>query len=129
MTDQELEKNLVAKHECYICLDICTTPSPCLCQTFVHKQCLKKYMDTQGKKQCAVCLTELPNIQDRYSLKTQVTLYITINVLASLLQLNYSWIDVPIFIVTATVTTLTLIVVKLLTHKNQCLVYKEHTGT
>jgi len=86
-------------------------------------------MDTQGKKQCAVCLTELPNIQDRYSLKTQVTLYITINVLASLLQLNYSWIDVPIFIVTATVTTLTLIVVKLLTHNNQCLVYKEHTGT
>lgn len=129
MTDKDLEKNLVAKQECYICLDRCTTPSPCLCQTFVHKHCLKKYIDTQEKTQCGVCLTALPNIQDRYNLKTQVTLYITSNVLAILLQLNYSWIDVPIFMVTAAVSTIILMLVKILKHNNQCLVYKEHTGT
>ena len=124
MIEEELEKSLVAKQECYICLDICTTPSPCRCQTVVHKQCLKKYVDTQGKKQCSVCLTELPNIQLRYSLKKQVALYLTINILAILLQLHYAWIDVPIVI--GTVAGLTIIFACLLKVNNQCLVYKEH---
>lgn len=126
MSDTDLEKNLVHKQECYICLDICTTPSPCLCQTFVHKQCLQQYLDMQEKTQCNVCLSPLPTIQHRFSFRKQLAPYITVNVIAMCLQINYPWIDVPIVIVTISVSTVICVCIELLKYRyiNQCLVYK-----
>lgn len=129
MSVKDLEKNLVFQQECYICLDICTTPSPCLCQTFVHKQCLKKYIETQGKQKCNVCLTELPAIQHRFSFRKQLALYITANIFAICIQLNYSWIGVPIVIAIFSVSTVIWVCVQLLKYRyvNQCLLYKGRT--
>lgn len=129
MHSEDLEQNLVAKQECYICLELCTTPSPCLCTSFVHKHCLKTYIDTQQKQQCAVCLAKFPPIQSRWPLWKVGCLWAIVNIIAFVLQWmgTYSWIQSPIVIVTAVVSTLIFAGGQLLKHQdiNQCLVYKE----
>jgi len=129
MSYEDLEKNLFVQQECYICFDMCATQSPCRCTSFVHKQCLKKYIDTRKKHQCTVCLAEFPTVQYRFGKWRPSALYCVVNIIAFAIQWGwtYDWIRSPIVLVTFVSTTLALTGGRLLQHYfiNHCLVYKE----
>lgn len=55
----ELGKELVPEHECYICLEQCTTKSPCNCNVYVHKKCLDMWLQVMPNgphNHCTQCL-------------------------------------------------------------------------
>lgn len=129
MKNADLEENLVLKHECYICFEICTEASPCMCNTFVHKECLRNYIDSQEKRQCAVCLSDFPTIDSRFPKHLEAIILAVVNIIALLLQWvgSYSVWNTPILISTMIVSILIYGSVKILKYyyNNQCLVYKE----
>ncbi|MDA7838811.1 hypothetical protein N9A45_00590 [bacterium] len=52
----ELENHLIAQNECYICFEPARRRSPCHCTTYVHRECLSKYMEASDATACKVCL-------------------------------------------------------------------------
>lgn len=48
------DKNIIEK-ECYICFKPCKHKSPCSCQSFVHKKCLKKWLKLKEQTSCSIC--------------------------------------------------------------------------
>lgn len=43
--------------ECYVCLEPCTTPAPCLCKSlYLHKDC-QMIMRLYEQKHCGICKT------------------------------------------------------------------------
>jgi hypothetical protein len=43
--------------ECYICYEIAHYKSPCICQHYVHRECLRKAI-SKGFKTCGICQGE-----------------------------------------------------------------------
>ena len=54
--DKDLENNLVSGPECFICLETCSSLSPCKCNMFVHKECLSEYVFASQLTHCKICL-------------------------------------------------------------------------
>jgi len=52
--------------ECYICMEVCSTPSPCLCENFVHKKCLHTFREMSGNEHCTVCLAKYTHAKPNY---------------------------------------------------------------
>lgn len=40
---------------CYVCLEPCTTPSPCDCATPLHPHCFVNILTTQQTPKCSIC--------------------------------------------------------------------------
>ena len=53
MMDEPLHYN-----ECYICLQQCKTESPCLCKSYVHKECLETFLAKSHNELCTICKSE-----------------------------------------------------------------------
>jgi len=65
-----MEENLV-KTECYICMEMCSDKSPCVCATHVHPTCLNKYLSISGHTHCTICVSrfELDHSRSRCRLR------------------------------------------------------------
>jgi len=48
------------KSECYICMELCSTNSPCECKSHVHPKCLVKFIETSGNTHCTICNGQYP---------------------------------------------------------------------
>jgi len=75
--------------ECYICFEPCKTKSPCHCQTYVHRKCLRQYQETSGNYEtCMICLQPYPkphNILKKYISNTifSVIMYIATGIIGT----------------------------------------------
>jgi len=49
--------------ECYICTDITTEISPCVCKTPVHETCLNQWIEKSKSTTCSICKTKLIGFQ------------------------------------------------------------------
>ena len=80
--DTDLENNLVSKPECFICLETCKTHSPCKCNMFVHKECLREYIFASQLTHCKICLA--PYTVSRTKVHTYRCIVICIVLVAAL---------------------------------------------
>jgi len=64
VTEMDVENGNFAgsllKTECYICMELCVTRSPCECKSYVHTHCLIKFIETSGKTHCTICTGQYP---------------------------------------------------------------------
>lgn len=62
--EMDIENNGAAgallKSECYICMELCITQSPCECKSHVHPPCLIKFIETSGNTHCTICNGQYP---------------------------------------------------------------------
>lgn len=75
------------QEECYICFEPCQTKSPCKCERFVHKKCLKDWRDKSNNDACTECLEKYPpdrNPNRLHSCMLAVVLYIIFGIFGQL---------------------------------------------
>ena len=53
------------KTECYICMEVCSTKSPCECASYVHQDCLIQFLKTSGNMNCTICKGQYPIPQQK----------------------------------------------------------------
>ena len=72
--------------ECYICMEVCSTPSPCLCENFVHKKCLHTFREMSGNEHCTVCLAKYtPAKPDYKKIVLKAALFLALYILAGII--------------------------------------------
>ena len=60
---------------CYICLEECSTTSPCECQVPVHRKCLYEFNTKSKNTKCTICQSEF---KTHWVFKCMVLVYTTI---------------------------------------------------
>lgn len=78
--------------ECYVCLEPCTTPAPCLCKNlYLHDNC-QMIMRLYEQKHCGICKTVYEEEKKTVKIKTRYMVFCNL-VSAVLLLLSFHLVN------------------------------------